>query len=45
MWEAVQARIGAAPADPFEHSWAICQHLRDVPPEEMQTAATAAFGG
>jgi len=29
--------------DPFGHHWAICQHVRDVPPEEMAKAAQAAF--
>ncbi|MFQ5955326.1 MAG: VOC family protein [Kiloniellales bacterium] len=31
--------------DPFGHSWAICQHVRDVSPDEMKKAAAAAFGG
>jgi len=29
--------------DPFGHSWAICQHVRDVAPDEMEKAAAAAF--
>jgi len=29
--------------DPFGHSWAICQHVRDVTPDEMEHAAKAAF--
>lgn len=31
--------------DPFGHRWNIAQHLRDVPPEEIATAAAPAFGG
>jgi PhnB protein len=30
--------------DPFGHRWAIDQHLRDVPPDEVATLAAAAFG-
>jgi PhnB protein len=30
--------------DPFGHRWAIAQHLRDVPPDELAQAAAAAFG-
>jgi PhnB protein len=29
--------------DPFGHSWAFATHLRDVTPEELATAAKAAF--
>jgi PhnB protein len=29
--------------DPFGHRWAIAQHLRDVPPDELAQAAAAAF--
>lgn len=31
--------------DPFGHRWGLAQHLRDVPREEVQRAATALFGG
>jgi PhnB protein len=31
--------------DPFGHRWGFSQHLRDVPPEEIKSAAIAAFGG
>jgi PhnB protein len=31
--------------DPFGHKWAIAQHLRDVPPQEVAAAAAAMFGG
>lgn len=31
--------------DPFGHRWAIDQHLRDVPPDEVARLAAAAFGG
>lgn len=30
--------------DPFGHRWALAQHLRDVPANEMRTAAAAVFG-
>jgi PhnB protein len=30
--------------DPFGHRWALAQHLRDVPADEMRTAAAAIFG-
>jgi PhnB protein len=31
--------------DPFGHRWALAQHLRDVPAEEITAAAAAMFGG
>jgi PhnB protein len=31
--------------DPFGHKWALAQHFRDVPAEEIRTAAAAMFGG
>jgi uncharacterized glyoxalase superfamily protein PhnB len=31
--------------DPFGHRWGLAQRLRDVPIEEMQQLATAAFSG
>jgi PhnB protein len=31
--------------DPFGHRWGMAQHLRDVPREEIERAAAAAFGG
>ena len=31
--------------DPFGHRWALAQHVRDVPPEEVARAAATAFGG
>jgi PhnB protein len=31
--------------DPFGQSWALAQHVRDVPPEEMAEAAKQAMGG
>jgi PhnB protein len=31
--------------DPFGHKWALAQHIRDVPAEEITTAAAAMFGG
>jgi len=31
--------------DPFGHRWAIDQHLRDVPRDEVARLAAAAFGG
>jgi uncharacterized glyoxalase superfamily protein PhnB len=31
--------------DPFGHRWALAQHLRDVPAEELAAAAAAMFGG
>jgi PhnB protein len=30
--------------DPFGHKWALTQHLRDVPADEMRAAAAAMFG-
>jgi PhnB protein len=30
--------------DPFGHKWALAQHIRDVPAEEIRTAAAAMFG-
>lgn len=30
--------------DPFGHKWALTQHLRDVPADEIRTAAAAMFG-
>ena len=30
--------------DPFGHKWALAQHLREVPPEEIRAAAAAMFG-
>jgi PhnB protein len=30
--------------DPFGHRWALAQHLRDVPADEIRTAAAAMFG-
>lgn len=31
--------------DPFGHRWGIAQHLRDVPPDELERAVAEAFGG
>jgi uncharacterized glyoxalase superfamily protein PhnB len=31
--------------DPFGHRWAIDQHLRDVPADEIARLAAEAFGG
>jgi len=31
--------------DPFGHRWGLAQHLRDVPRDEIQRAATELFGG
>jgi PhnB protein len=31
--------------DPFGHKWALAQHVRDVPAEEIRAAAAALFGG
>jgi PhnB protein len=31
--------------DPFGHRWALAQHLRDVPAEQIRAAAAAMFGG
>jgi PhnB protein len=31
--------------DPFGHRWNLAQHIRDVPPEEIERAAAEAFGG
>jgi PhnB protein len=31
--------------DPFGHRWALSQHIRDVPPEEVARAAAELFGG
>jgi PhnB protein len=31
--------------DPFGHKWNLAQHIRDVPPEEVNAAAAAAFDG
>jgi PhnB protein len=31
--------------DPFGHRWGLAQHVRDVAPEEVASAAAAAFGG
>jgi PhnB protein len=31
--------------DPFGHRWNLAQHIRDVPPEEVEAAAADAFGG
>ena len=29
--------------DPFGHEWSLAQHIRDIPPEEMEKAAKEAF--
>jgi PhnB protein len=31
--------------DPFGHKWALAQHVRDVPADEIRAAAAALFGG
>jgi PhnB protein len=31
--------------DPFGHKWYLATHVEDVPPEEMERRAAAAFGG
>jgi PhnB protein len=31
--------------DPFGHRWALAQHVRDVPADEIRAAAAAMFGG
>jgi PhnB protein len=31
--------------DPFGHRWALAQHLRDVPAQQLRAAAAAMFGG
>jgi PhnB protein len=31
--------------DPFGHRWGLAQRLRELPPEEVQRAGTALFGG
>jgi PhnB protein len=31
--------------DPFGHRWNLAQHVRDVPPDEIERAAAEAFGG
>ena len=31
--------------DPSGHKWALTQHMRDVPPEEVRQAAAAMFAG
>jgi len=31
--------------DPFGHSWSLATHVEDVPPEEMESRAAAAFSG
>jgi len=31
--------------DPFGHKWGLAQHVRDVPPEDVERAAAEAFGG
>jgi PhnB protein len=31
--------------DPFGHKWALAQHVRDVPADEIKAAAAAMFGG
>jgi len=31
--------------DPFGHRWGLSQHLRDVPPAEIDAAVAAMFGG
>jgi PhnB protein len=31
--------------DPFGHRWGMAKHLRDVPRQEIERAAAAAFGG
>jgi uncharacterized glyoxalase superfamily protein PhnB len=31
--------------DPFGHRWSLATHQRDVPPEQMQEAMKAQFGG
>ena len=31
--------------DPFGHRWAVDQHLKDVPHEEVVRLAAEAFGG
>jgi PhnB protein len=31
--------------DPFGHRWALAQHLRDVPTDELRAAAAAMFSG
>jgi PhnB protein len=31
--------------DPFGHSWALLSHIEDVPPDELERRAKAAFAG
>jgi PhnB protein len=31
--------------DPYGHRWALAQHLRDVPQDELVRQAAALFGG
>ena len=31
--------------DPFGHRWGLAQHMRDIPTEEIVSAAAEAFGG
>jgi uncharacterized glyoxalase superfamily protein PhnB len=36
---------GGKLTDPFGHRWGLAQHIRDVPHDEVVSAAAKAFGG
>jgi PhnB protein len=45
LQEAFWGELYGQITDPFGHRWGIAQHLREVPPEELERAIADAFGG
>jgi PhnB protein len=45
LQEAFWGELYGQITDPFGHRWGIAQHLRDVPPEELERAIADAFSG
>jgi PhnB protein len=45
LQEAFWGELYGQITDPFGHRWGIAQHLREVPPEELERAVADAFSG
>jgi PhnB protein len=45
LQEAFWGELYGQVTDPFGHRWGIAQHLRQVPPEELERAIADAFSG
>ncbi len=45
LQEAFWGELYGQITDPFGHRWGIAQHLREVPPEELERAIADAFSG